>query len=83
MFAKLWRLPLQLSSVIGDIVNGESLFRVDPPACQLWQQGIQSAKFRRWLLLQQYGHRPMEQYFDFPGDPEDYIEKHFVKASSC
>jgi hypothetical protein len=28
MFAKLWRLPLQLSSVIGDIFNGESLFRV-------------------------------------------------------
>jgi hypothetical protein len=46
MFATLWRLLIQFSSVISDIVNGESLIQLHLPVGQLWQEKIPSAEFR-------------------------------------
>jgi len=82
MYAFMWQLPVELWSIVVDIVNDESMIRLEIP---------DSERFKQWTYVQPYDtwtfgdwfrvYTPTQDEVMFPGDAEAYRRKYFEERS--
>jgi hypothetical protein len=79
MFSLVWRLPIQLSSVIEDIANQTSPVRLILRNAELSPVAVMPENYAIWTLFDwMRNYHPTLEFINFPGNPEAYFQKHFV-----
>ena len=80
-FARTWRLPVHLSAVFNDVMNGRSMIRLELPADELLEPFTPTIPFCQWTWTDFVLSYHVFKDQDFPGDKELYI-KTFLGDSS-
>ena len=72
-FAKTWRLPLHLSTVFNDVMNGRSMIRLDLPTDELLKPFTPTEPFSQWTSDDFVSCYYVYENQNFPGDEELYL----------
>jgi len=71
--ARTWRLPVHLSTVFNDVMNGRSMIRLDLPADELLEPFTPTQPFCQWTFNDFVLFYHVFKGQDFPGDKKLYL----------
>ena len=82
MYAFIWQLPVELSSIVEDIINDESMIRIEIPASQRFKQWTYVKPYATWTYGDWFHvYTPNQDEVMFPGDAEAYRRTYFEERS--